>query len=115
MNDPRGVRVRHRLESLQEEVDRFRDLERAALETSLEILALEKLHHDVGLAAPHRSYVHNAHDVLALQPGDRAGFTKKARESPRLVGHLKREHLDGHRDVEQLVPRPEYGAHSALS
>ncbi len=108
--------MRHGLERLQQAVDRFRNGQRAdALDAVLEVLALEQLHHDERPVSFERADIHDANDVLALEPGDGPRLAEEAIDDRAVVRQVRREHLQRDGGVEKLVVRREDGAHAALA
>jgi hypothetical protein len=116
VHDARAVRVRDGLEGLQREVDGPVDGEEAdASEQALEVLALEQLHDDVGLATLERADVHDARDVLALEAGDGAGLAHEALDGLLVPEQVRGEHLHRHVEMEERVVGGNDRAHRTLT
>ena len=79
MDEPDGVRVRERLERLQEVVDDVGERQRPLDgEQLLEVAALEVLHDEERRAGRGRAGVHDARDVLALDARRGLGLAREA-------------------------------------
>jgi hypothetical protein len=96
--------------------DRLIDRQRSAREPRRERLTLEKLHHEItnrhssAIVSPRfggrhcgfADIVEHA-DVRMVQRGDRARFSIETFASVHIVGHMRRQHFDGHGTAKPCV------------
>jgi hypothetical protein len=105
MDDPLGVRHRQgRCELLHDLRGRARLQPSDALETLLEVLAVQVLHHQVRLARRRRAEVQHLDDVRVGELGRHLHLAAEARQRLRMGGQLLRHHLDRH-----ALARPDLG------
>ena len=94
MDDPDGVRCREALGQLEGQADDFLAGNGAPLQPDAQFFAIDQLH-DEETCGPHGFETVDAGDIGMLQGGQGTGFTIKAGQPFRILGHLDRKHLDG--------------------
>ena len=114
VDDPADVRLADRVGGLHHVVDDTSDRERPLVgEHLVQVFALQILHHHVRDAGGQAVDVEDAHRVMALDRGCRAGFTRK---TPSCVGRgqeLGMHDLDRDGAIELDVCAPQHRAHAA--
>ena len=116
MDEPDRVRMRERLERLQQVVDDVGERERPFdLEQLLEVAAFEVLHDEERCAGGGRPGVHDAGDVLALDPRCRLGLSGKSLHDELGGRGVGKEHLYGDALAEHEVLGGIDDAHAAFA
>ena len=114
MHDAAGMRRRQTLRNLLRQIDGLADGKRARarLKALGQGLPFEQLRHQVVDAALGSHVVHRQ-DVGMVQGRRRARFPREPLEAHRVVGDVRRQHLDGHVAPEPGVVRPVNLTHAA--
>ena len=116
MHDAQSVRIRDADTRLKDELHSFLRRERApSHKPGGEILALQKLHHDVGRAAFKGAYVDYAWDVLTCDSDHRRRLEGESGHGLRVVEHGREQKLERHFDTELHVPCGDHDSHPADS
>ena len=126
MNDSGLVRPVERRRDLRRQTHRLVEWQRSSRQSVGQRLTLEQLHHEIPdgdrllivarrLVAGHcrlADVVKDA-DMGMVQRGDRARLTIETLARLRVVGDVRRQHLDGDRSAEARVARAVHLAHPA--
>jgi hypothetical protein len=112
MRDALQMRLLERVGDLDPDLERLLERQRSALDSRGERLAFEILHdEEVGVALA-ADVVQRA-DVRMIERGNRLRFTVEALLHLRVVGEVRRKHLDGDRAVQPRIGRLVHLAHAA--
>ena len=114
MHDAVPVRRLQRRGDLRTELERFLDGERPALQPGSQLLTVEQLHDERGLAVDFWQVVQRRH-VRVVQPGEQARLAAEARQPLGVFGHGARDRLQGDGPVEPRVACAPHLAHAAAT
>ncbi len=95
MHDQVGVRVPHRCQHVQEELDPRLDREALLIAVALDVAAFHILEHEIELPGRSETRVDDSRDVEMSEPAQHTGFAAEALLSPIEPEQCKIEQFDG--------------------
>ena len=116
MNDGLGVGGGQGRRHLLDDVNHVRDGQAAdPAQTTFEILAIEKLHGQEGLAGRRGAEIQDFHDVRVAEPARDQGLAVKTRQGLGICRKFARHDLDGHPRAKAKMRRLVHRAHATLA
>ena len=115
MNDAAAVRVSQAIAGLHDVSQLFYDGDfPVAGDDLIERLAVEELHHQIGIALMIAQVIDDD-DVGVLQHAGGFGLTVEALEQVGILGKAAGHHLDGDDALDEVIHRLVHDAHAALA
>src|SRR5688572_4308972 len=114
MDDADAVRIREGVRDLRPDLERAAERQGCALLPLRDVLSLEPLHRDVGMALVELPEGDDAHDPGMREPGEDTPFATEASLLVR-VDARDRDHLQGDRRSRDLIARAVHDADTAAT